>query len=98
MAQEPSGTIRCARVRRVGRWWWIVASQALLTEVLNLPGFDTDTYGDVLPGAEDFNLSGYLHAISVSQRFDQSIRATDCHINGAGVILQREGGTPTLPS
>jgi hypothetical protein len=42
-------------------------------------------------------LSGYLHAISFSQRFNQTIRATDRHINEAGVILQRGGVTPTLP-
>jgi hypothetical protein len=73
-------------------------TQELLAEVLNRSGFNTDEDGGVLPIAEDFNLSGHLYAISFSQRFDQPIRATDRHVDGAGVILQREGGTPTRPT
>jgi hypothetical protein len=73
-------------------------TQKLLAEVLNRSGFDTDADGEVLSIAEHFNLSGHLYAISFSQRFDQAIRATDRHVNGVGVILQREGGPPTLPS
>jgi len=45
--------------------------------VLNLRGFDTNTDGIVLPVAEDFNLGGYLHTISFSQRLDQTIGTTD---------------------
>src|SRR6185295_18264978 len=72
--------------------------QELLAEVLNRSGFDTDADRDVFPVAGDFNLSGHLHAISFSQRLDQAVRATDYHVNGTGVILQRERGTPTRPS
>src|SRR5512141_112238 len=95
--QGLSGIISHTQEQTIGRWW-IFAAQELLTEVLNLSGFDTDANGDVLPVAEDCNLDGQPHAISVSQRLDQPIGATDPHINGASVVLQREGGTPTLPS
>ena len=75
-----------------------MASQKLLAEVLNVPGFVTDANGDVCTVVKDLNLGGQPYAISVSQRFDQTIRATDRHLNGARAILQRKGGTPTLPS
>ena len=75
-----------------------MASQELAAEVLNIPGFVADANGNVFPVAKDLNLGGQPYAISVSQRFDQTIRATDRHVNGASVILQRKGGTPTLPS
>ena len=73
-------------------------TQELLAEVLNRSGFDTDADGEVLSIAEHFNLSGHLYAISFSQWFDQAIRVTYRHVNEVGVILQREGGPPTLPS
>ena len=41
--------------------------------MLNLRGFDTNTDGIVLPVAEDFNLGGYLHTISFSQRLATSM-------------------------
>ena len=72
--------------------------KGLLAEMLNLSGLDTDANGDVLPIAEDSNLGGQPHTIPFSQRFGETMGATDRHLNGARVILQREGGIPTLPS
>ena len=66
--------------------------------MLNLRGLNTDANGEVLPIAEDSNLGGQPHAIPFSQRLDETIGATDRHFSGASVILQREGGIPTLPS
>lgn len=84
--------------RRVRRALWNMRAKELAAEMLNHSGFDTDADRKVLPVAEDFDLSGHLHTISFSQRFDQTIRSTDRHVNGAGVILQREGGIPAFPS
>ena len=96
-AQETSGKISDTREQIAARWW-ILESKELLAEVLNLSGLDTDANGEVLPVAEDLNLGGQPHAISFSQRLDETIGATDCHLNGARVVLQHEGGIPTPPS
>jgi hypothetical protein len=72
-------------------------SLELSTEVLNRRGFDTDADGEVPTVSEHVNLRGHLDPVSVSQGLDQTIRTTDRHVNGDGVILQREGRTPTPP-
>jgi hypothetical protein len=73
-------------------------SLELSTEVLNRRGFDTDADGEVPTVSEHVNVRGHVDPVSVSQGLYQTIRATERHVNGAGVILQREGGTPTPPS
>jgi hypothetical protein len=98
LCEKDSGTGHGAKdpkevLRRGG-----VLSLKLSTEVLNRRGFDTDADGEVPTVSEHVNLRGHLDPVSVSQGLDQTIRATDRHVNGACVILQRERGTPTPPS
>ena len=66
--------------------------------MLNVSGLNTDANREVLPIADDSNLGGQPYVIPFSQWLDESIDATDRHLNGACVILQREGGIPTPPS
>ena len=66
--------------------------------MLNLDGLDTDAERNIILGAEDLDLRGHLHAIAFSERLDQAIRSTDCYLDGARVVSQREREGPTLPA
>ena len=66
--------------------------------MLNLDRFDTDAERNIILVAEYFDLRGHLHAIAFSEGFDHAIRPTDCHLDRARVISQRECEGPTLPA
>jgi hypothetical protein len=70
----------------------------LRVEMLNLSGLDADANGEVFPIAENPDLGSQAYAIPFSQGFDETIGATDCHLNRASIASQREGGIPTSPS
>ena len=97
-ARDEGTRALATRETQIAGRWWILGSKELLAEVLNFSGLNTDANGDVLPIAEDSNLGGQPHTIPFSQRLGETMGATDRHLNGARVILQREGGIPTLPS
>lgn len=70
----------------------------LRAEMLDLDSLDTDAERNIISVAEDLDLRDHLYAIAFSERLDQAIRPTDCYLNGARVVSQREREGPTLPA
>ena len=66
--------------------------------MLNRDGLDTDAERNIILVAKDVDLRGHLHAIAFSERLGHAICPTDCHLDGARVISQRERERPTLPA